>query len=506
MNFSVAELSDKKVREKLPSRSQRTDNGCTCTMKPRKTLAQLLGFSLVITFNARCLAADAGETRPRYKFLRYEEDYSFLADPTKKIDLWDWVNYVPLGSAGFVSFGGEVRERFESYENEFFNPNPKADTASFLQRYLFHLDYHPAGWLRIFAQLQSSLESGRPPPGPPPFGPRPTDRDTIDMHQLFADLVAHIRKDEQLTLRAGRQEMAYGTGRLIAPREGPNNRRAFDEVRLLYRHRALSVDAFFGSPVEIDQGPFDDQNVRGTWFWGVYATMPFHPLPGILWDFYYLGLINPQARFDQGPPPGEREECHTIGTRFFGILSHWDFNDELMYQFGQFGSGDVNAWSIATDHGYTLENLWGQPRLGLRAAVASGDNSASDDNLQTFNPLFVRGDYFTEAGLLSPQNFFDVFPSLRVKLSPRWIAELGCDVHWRENLGDGIYGPGGPIYPGNRDFARFVGTELVSGTAWQVTRHISLSAAYSHFFAGEFIHQNGGKDASFVAVWSTFRF
>ncbi len=31
-------------------------------------------------------------------------------------------------------------------------------------------------------------------------------------------------------------------------------------------------------------------------------------------------------------------------------------------------------------------------------------------------------------------------------------------------------------------------------------------AAYSHFFAGQFIQQNGGSDASFVAVWSTFRF
>ena len=62
------------------------------------------------------------------------------------------------------------------------------------------------------------------------------------------------------------------------------------------------------------------------------------------------------------------------------------------------------------------------------------------------------------------------------------------------------------IYPRNRAFVRFVGTELVLGTAWQATRHISLSAAYSHFFAGQFIHQNGGSDASFVAVWSTFRF
>jgi hypothetical protein len=35
--------------------------------------------------------------------------------------------------------------------------------------------------------------------------------------------------------------MSYGWERLIAAREGPNNRRAFDEVRLLYKQNAVSV-------------------------------------------------------------------------------------------------------------------------------------------------------------------------------------------------------------------------------------------------------------------------
>src|SRR4029453_6477797 len=62
--------------------------------------------------------------------------------------------------------------------------------------------------------------------------------------------------------------MSYDWERLIAAREGPNNRRAFDEVRLLYKQNAVGVDAFFSSPVEVDQGQFDDQNVRDVWFWG----------------------------------------------------------------------------------------------------------------------------------------------------------------------------------------------------------------------------------------------
>ena len=459
---------------------------------------KLIALSLFIGLAARFSQADAGEARPPYKFLRYDEDYRFLSDPALRIDLFDCVKYIPLDGAGHLSLGGEARERFETYFNEFFSTNPNADNAYLLQRYLFHADYHPTEWLRLFGQLQSSLEGGRP------GGPRPTDRDAIDMHQLFVDLIGKISQQGQLTLRVGRQEMSYGAERLIAAREGPNNRRAFDEVRLLYKQNAISVDAFFSSPVEIDPGAFDDQNIRDVWFWGAYATIPCHPVPGTQLEFYYLGLSNPHGIFNQGVA---REERHTVGARFFGTLGRWDLNDEAIYQFGQFGSGDISAWSIATDHGYTLKDWWSQPRFGLRAAVASGDSSPNDADLETFNPLFARGNYFTEAGLLSPQNFIDLFPSLRIKPDPRLTAELGLDVHWRENLGDGIYRPGGSvIFRGNKDFGRYVGTELVLGAAWQINRHLSFSGAYSHFFAGEFIHESHGEDADFGALWLTFRF
>ena len=136
-----------------------------------------------------------------------------------------------------------------------------------------------------------------------------------------------------------------------------------------------------------------------------------------------------------------REERHTIGTRFFGTLDHWDFNHEAVYQFGRFGSGDISAWSVATDHGYTFDNMWGKPRLGLKAAIASGDRNPQSANLQTLNPLFPRGNYFTEASLLGPQNFVDIHPSVRLQPSATWSVDLGSDFYWRESLDDGIYTP-----------------------------------------------------------------
>jgi len=71
-------------------------------------------------------------------------------------DFLDWIKYVALDGVGFLSFGGEVRERFETYGNKFFRTNPNAHNAYFHQRYLFHADHHPADSVPVFAQLQSS--------------------------------------------------------------------------------------------------------------------------------------------------------------------------------------------------------------------------------------------------------------------------------------------------------------------------------------------------------------
>lgn len=463
-----------------------------------RRLAAAAGALLACAICSGAWAAD--DTRPPFRSLRYQEDYSFLADPARRAELWDWAKYIPIleGDAGFLSLGGEVRERFETYQNEFFSTNPNADTAYFLQRYLLHADYHPTTWLRAFGQLQSSLEDGRT------GGPRPTDSDSMDVHQLFADVAVETSADGDLTLRVGRQEMSYGSERLISVREGLNNRRAFDAVRLLYRQESLSVDAFFSSPVEVDQNAFDDQHIRHVWFWGLYGTVPLPKLAGLKLDFYYLGLRNPRAVYAQG---AGKEERHTIGTRLFGKLGHWEFNDEAVYQFGKFGAGQINAWSVGTDNGYRFDSLWGKPLLGLKAGIASGDANANDRDLETLNPLFPRGNYFTEAALLGPQNFFDVHPSLRLQPAPKWTFETGVDFYWRESLDDGIYTPGSTvIYPGNRDFARFVGTDLSLVIGWQATRHFNVSTGYTHFFAGQFIRQNGGEDVNYGTIWATYKF
>lgn len=56
---------------------------------------------------------------PPYEQLRYEEDYSYLLNRTCRTDPWDIIKYISLSERGdwFFSLGGEVRERYEYFDN-----------------------------------------------------------------------------------------------------------------------------------------------------------------------------------------------------------------------------------------------------------------------------------------------------------------------------------------------------------------------------------------------------
>ena len=66
--------------------------------------------------------ATEGSNLKTYKLLRYDEDYSYLKDPTRRTDPLDVLKYIPLGDRDgyYLSLGGTARPRFEFDQNPFF--------------------------------------------------------------------------------------------------------------------------------------------------------------------------------------------------------------------------------------------------------------------------------------------------------------------------------------------------------------------------------------------------
>src|ERR1043166_2340550 len=295
-----------------------------------------------------------GAEQPAFQTLRYNEDWSALRDSAPRTHFLDSAKYIPLSPNAdwYLSFGGEARLKYELYTEPVFNQKPADENGFLLQRYLVHADLHATPYFRVFGQLQSSLEDFRN------GGPRPSDRDDLDFHQAFLDVRVPLPHDDSVPLRGGRQEMAYGSQRLISARESPNNRLAFDAARVLARFGEWQADAWLGQPVEIDTGIFDDQRISETTFWGAYVTGPVQFVPGLRADFYYLGLSRENARFARGTA---NETRHSLGTRLFGKQGALDWNFEFVGQFGSFGDADILAWTAASDTGWTFADATTTP-------------------------------------------------------------------------------------------------------------------------------------------------
>lgn len=438
---------------------------------------------------------------PTYKSLRYEEDFSVLRNAPKGQDYFDPLKFIPVDAAAdaWLTLGGEGRLRYEYYRHSLWGQGPQDNNGYLLERLMLHADLHPNDSVRFFTQLKSGFETGRT------GGPRPTDEDRLDFNQVFLDAKLPVSAGQKLTLRLGRQEMAFGSSRLISFRESPNVRLAFDGLRVILTTGVWRIDALAVEPMQTRPGALDDGNDPHQKLWGLYAVAPFPIVPGGHVDIYYLGLERDTARFDQGVA---REERHTVGARVWGKASGWDYNFEFVYQFGAFGKNDIAAWSVASDTGYTLLDAPLQPRFGLKADIVSGDRDPNRGTLNTFNALFPRGAYFNESALIGPANLIDVHPSFELRPARSVGVSFDWDFFWRESLQDGIYGPSGNlIRSGRTTDHRYLGNQPSVRADWRAGRHWTLGATYAHFFAGKSIGESGpGRDVDYFSSWTTYLF
>lgn len=432
-----------------------------------------------------------------YHFLRFDDvpdDQNNAAWPN---DFWAPLKFIPLDIApgSYVNFGGEDRERVEHFSNPFFGLTPRGTTTYDLHRLLLEGDLHVGDTFRTFIQFGNHLATS-------PSTSPPTDVDRLDLQQGFADLKASIDQSASVTFRGGRQEITFGSSRLVDVREGPNIRLSFDGGRVFYQSPDLRVDAFVTSPVVPERGFFDDHADPRQAFWGLYGVMPVGGVPGLYVDLYYLGIDRHNAPFDSG---AANETRHSLGTRLWGRADAWDYDTEGVFQFGDFGARDIRAWTLASNTGYTIADLWGQPRLGLQADVASGGGPGG--TLKSFNPLFPKFAYFTEASINTPINILDAFPSVTVQPSSDFAITSGVDFLWRYSLHDAFYQPPGvPLVPGSANGKRFLGEQFNLHAEWQATAHINVNAVYVHFLTDGFLRAAHAKDIDFLGVWTSYKF
>jgi len=340
-------------------------------------------------------------------------------------------------------------------------------------------DVHLGTRTRFFTELQSGIINGRL------RSPRPTDRNTLDLHQAFVEWRQPVSNDRRVSIRAGRQELAIGSTRLISASPGLNVKRSFDGAGISYRAPSWAFAGAAARLVGLQGGTFDDWSDPGQLFWGAAATRRSPRFQRGELGAYYLGVDRRESLYAQGTAPERR---HTVGGKWTGGGGRVTLNYDGLFQWGTFGAARIRAWAFATETGYEVASTGWRPRVSVRMDMASGDRDLANAQLDAFNPLFPGNSYSGAVGLLGPTNLTDLTPALT--MSPRRDLTVGFEApsYWRTSTADGVYGTDlRLLIRPDAGEGKYVGTNPGVLVVWQATDHLQLQGVITRFLAGDFL-------------------
>jgi hypothetical protein len=434
----------------------------------------------------------AAPQRPAIAFNRWQENWSMLADPATPREPLDGLKYIPL-SAGdsrtYLSFGANLRERFESNDAAGFGVGGAKADSYVISRLEAHADLRLAGQVQVFVQLQSDFAPGK-------SRLAPVDQDRLDLEQAFVTVTEPLG-DGTLKVRVGRQEMGFDLQRFVSVRDGPNVRQAYDAVWADYETGPWRLIGFYSQPVQTrDLRAFDDHSNDRLTYGGVRVERQL--TRGVGLAAYVSQYDNANDRF----PSAVGKERRTIADmRLAGVLGPWDFDAEGMEQSGKMASQDVQAWAVGSLGGYTFGDARWSPRLGLQVDAASGDRHPHDGRLESFNPLFPNGYYVTLAGYTGLVNLVHLKSSVTLHPRPDLRVMLAAAGQWRETTGDAVYAqPDVPVAGTAGHAGRYTGAYGQLRVDWASSPHVNMALEAVHFAIGGALQRAGGHDANYLGL------
>ena len=423
-------------------------------------MARLIAAAVLALSAAAAQAAD-------FALLRWTEDHRDLADPARHASPLDGLKHISLGDDPdhYLSLGGQLRLKGLSLDAPLFGLGVTGADGYWFQRLNLHGDWHAGPHLRIFAEIGDARVHGKEAP------PTIVDANRADLQLAFADFTARV-SGHPLVLRLGRQELAFDYWqRFVAVREGPNVRRAYDGARLTWSAGRVEATAFATEPVAYrNDEAFDDRDQDGLRFSGLRLRRGFGD--GVHLDGYWYRYSRADARFG-GVLAEERRDV--FGLQSAGRAGRFDWDAEAQYQAGEFGDSDIRAWALGNVFGYGFPGPAWKPRLSLQLDAASGDRQADDRRLETFNPLFSRGSYFSQSGLTDFSNLVNLGLFIGIRPTPPLTLSLGGGRMMRQTRADAAYAQ--PLLPIPRSTIddKDIGDYWRFNASYRCNRHLTLA-------------------------------
>jgi len=334
------------------------------------------------------------------------------------------------------------------------------------------------------------------------IAPRGNEVNRSDLYQLYADVLLQ-EGEEQLTVRLGRQEMRYGSDRLIMAPIWANRRRTHDGVRFMWKTPDWDVDAFWVRPVYRDAAHFTtfDSANQNQQLYGVFST--YKSLETSKVDLYWLAFdfVNGAggARFD------------TFGSRYFGSVDSWLYEFEGGVQAGTNQDDTSHSAGFFTGGlGRKFQDTAWKPEAWVFYDWASGSSTTGNG----FHTYVQRAHYYLGfMDLFGRRNLEDI--NVRIVAKPTekltlilwyhyFMLATGQDVPYNLNMR-----PASGLAAGSAG-SQELGHELDLVLTCELNKQTQLRVGYSYFWAGRFYDTTPGvptnSDADFFYSHFSYKF
>ncbi len=362
---------------------------------------------------------------------------------------------------GIVHVGAEERVRLEDLDGVGFNPG---GNTYLLQRLRLNLDITPRSWLKFSFQAQDSRVFFRN------VVPSPTSqKDPLDLRIGYIQI--GDSETAPVSLRAGRQSLVLGEGRLVADPNWSNVGRTFDGLRVTLRFHKVRLDAFSGASDKICTDGFD-RPTPAQHFHGVYGSLD-KVVPDATIEPYWFWRLEHKVKGEI--TRSGKLDAKTAGVRWVGKLPYrFDYGLEMAVQRGRQANEPVSAWAGHWVLGHTLADTRHRPRLFAELNRASGDRNPGDGVHGAFDSLFPSAhDKFGTADQFTWTNILHARSGIEYRIRRGLTVATAYNSFWLASR------------------RTHVGQEADVQVQWKLAARTLIDFGFGSIFPGEYLRKTG---------------
>ena len=397
----------------------------------------------------------------------------------------------PFGAFGWLDVGGSYRARYHRETN--MRPGASGglsgvDDSFWLHQTRLWFDGRLNSRLNFRVGFIDAASVGED------FPSRAREVNRHDLYQAHVNTVLYEGAGT-LTARVGRQEVRYGSARLMMAPNWANRRRTHDGVRLIWESDNWEINPFWIRPVFRDRAhfrSFDNPNPNQQ-LYGIFST--YKGFENNKLDLYCLAfdLLTSAggARYD------------TLGSRYYGGCGAWVYEFEGGVQLGANPDDTSHVAGFFTGGiGRKFASSMWEPELWCFYDWASGDNTSGNG----FHTYVQRAHYYLGfMDLFGRRNIEDINIRLTTNPTKKLTLLAWCHFFALANGNDVPYNLDMRPYVGltsGSAGSQTLGTELDLVATYDVNEQTQMRFGYSHFWSGSFYNTTPGVptnlDANFL--------